>query len=200
VSPKCAGALTNAAVKAVSKICDIYLPNSTLSVSSNKKSGWSYHRTCKESGRKMEIHRSSGKHLNAILSCLHWMKSNLGDFVRDRPLRIGGDGKLKFFTALRDISFDSRPASDGEDAVVQIESIHLSPRVVRKMMFEEGQSSEATKKTLADLLLIGLDDNQQYVSAISTNCRRNAGNKKSRSKSSRDRCIWKFGYVRYGVG
>jgi hypothetical protein len=184
VSPKAAGALTNSTVKAMTNLCDVALPNSTLSISNNKKSGWSYSRTCKTTGRKIEIHRSSGKHLNAILSCLNWMKSNLGDFVRDRPLRIGGDGRLKFFTALREIAFDSVSTNEGEDAVVRLESIHLSPRVVQKMKLEEGQSYQASKKTLADLILIGLDGNQQYVSAISTNCRRGARNKKTDSNLS----------------
>jgi hypothetical protein len=50
------------------------------------------------------------------------------------------------------------------------------------MMFGEGQSGEAVRKTLADLILIGLDSNQQYVSAISTNRTRSAANKKSGSK------------------
>jgi hypothetical protein len=117
------------------------------------------------------------------------MKSNLGDFVRDRPLRIGGDGRLKFFTALKEIAFDSVSTNEGEDAVVRLESIHLSPRVVQKMKLEEGQSYQASKKTLADLILIGLDGNQQYVSAMSTNRRRGARNKKTDSNLSRSASV-----------
>jgi hypothetical protein len=68
VSAKAAGALTNSTVKAMATICDVALPNSTLSMINNKKSGWSYSRTCKESGKKIEVLHSSDKHLNAILS------------------------------------------------------------------------------------------------------------------------------------
>jgi hypothetical protein len=108
MSPKAAGALTNSTVKAFTNICDAACSNSTLSVSQSKKSGWLYSRTCKESGKRIDVLRSSGKHLNAILSCLQWMKSNLPDFVRDRPLRIDGPGRCKFFQALKDVAFELR--------------------------------------------------------------------------------------------
>jgi hypothetical protein len=183
VSAKAAGALTNSTVKAMTNICDVALPNSTLSVMNNKKSGWSYGRTCKESGKKIEVLRSSGKHLNAILSCLQWMKSNLADFVRDRPLRIGGEGRVKFFRALREVAISSLEAGDEDGTVVKLESIHLSQHVLQKIRFEEGQSSEASRKTFADLILIALDANQQYISAVSANSRRCVKDKKKDTKS-----------------
>jgi hypothetical protein len=183
MSSKAAGALTNSTVKAMTSICDVVLPSSTLSVSNSKKCGWSYSRTCKESGKKIEVLRSSGKHLNAILSCLQWMKSNLADFVRDRPLRIGGEGRVKFFRALREVAISSLEAHDEDGTVVKLESIHLSQHAVKKIRFEEGQSSEASRKTFADLILIALDGNQQYISAVSANSRKCVKDKKKDAKS-----------------
>jgi hypothetical protein len=179
MSPKAAGALTNSTVKAFTNICDAACPNSTLSVSHSKKSGWLYSRTCKESGKRIDVLRSSGKHLNAILSCLQWMKCNLPNFVRDRPLRIDGSGRCKFFQALKDVALNFQRSSEDDDQVAKLECIHLNERVIEKLKFNEGRSSDATKKTLADLILIALGQNQQYISAVSTNYRKTSGNRKT---------------------
>ncbi len=183
MSPKAAGALTNSTVNAMTRICDAACPNSTLSVSNNKKTGWRYSRTCRVTGKRIEVLRSSGKHLNAILSCLQWMKSNVADFVRDRPMRMNEESRLKFFNTLREVAFSSPLGDESDDGMRRLEGIYLSLHVVSQLKFGEGQSSQGTKKTLADLILIGLHNNQQYVSAISTSYRKSSRVHKKQSKS-----------------
>lgn len=160
--------------------CDEACPDSTLSICNSKKTGWSYSRTCKDNGKKIEVLRSSGKHLNAILSCLQWMKSNMLDFVRDRPLRIG-EGRLKFFEALKDAACIAPSAGEEEAELRRIGCVKFSEHIVNKLRSEGGLFTQGVRKTLADLILIGLDNNQQYVSAISTNYRR-CSQKKTTSK------------------
>jgi hypothetical protein len=73
------------------------------------------------------------------------MKSNLADFVRDRQLRIGGEGRLKFFRALREVAISSLEANEEDSTVVKLESIHPSQHILEKIWFQEGHSSEASR-------------------------------------------------------
>jgi hypothetical protein len=132
--------------------------------------------------KRIDVFRSSGKHLNAILSCLQWMKSNLPDFVRDRPLRIDGPGRYRFFQALKDLALKFSTSNEDDDHVGKLECIQLNEHVMEKLKYDEGRSSEATRKTLADLILIALDHNQQYISAVSTNYRKGSTNRKASRK------------------
>jgi RecA/RadA recombinase len=166
LSSKVAGALTNAVVRTMTNICDKILPSGTVYVENNRKTGWRYSRKCESSGRKYVISRSSGKHLNAVLSCLQWMKSNLPDFVRDRPLKVGKDGKLAFFEALRKVAL---AAVDENSA--RLESIKLNKHAVHRLKFIEGEESSFVKTILGDLILIALNNNQQYIRALSDNYR-----------------------------
>lgn len=38
--------------------------------------------------------------MNAVLSCLSWMKHNIQNYVRDRPVRVTSQGRKLFFDAL----------------------------------------------------------------------------------------------------
>ena len=167
LSGKAAGALTNATVKAMTTTCDRLLPSGTLRVENNKQAGWSYSRKCDSSGQQFVVMRSSGKQLNAILSCPQYMKSNMPNFVRDRPLRISKDDMASFFEALRQIALTTTDFNSAH-----LESIRLSSRVIERLKFFEGMSSSFVKNILADLILIALNNNQQYIRGISDNYRR----------------------------
>jgi hypothetical protein len=166
-SPKAAGALTNACVRTMTTICDDLLPSGSVSADNNKKAGWRYSRKCTTTGRKYVVSRSSGKHLNAVLSCLEWMRKNLPDFVRDRPFKIHNEGKEAFFDALRKIALN---AKDDNDA--RLESIRLSKNAVERLIYKEGTEHNFVRKVLGDLILIALNDNQHYIRAISDNYRK----------------------------
>jgi len=47
--------------------------DSQLSVRNTKREGWMYSRTM-QSGQKLQIIRSTGKHSNAIMAFLEWAK------------------------------------------------------------------------------------------------------------------------------
>lgn len=166
-SPKAAGALTNACVQAMKSICDELLSSGIVTADNNKKAGWRYSRKCPITGRTYVISRSSGKHLNAVLSCLEWMKANLPDFVRDRPFKIHKMGKQAFFDALRKIAVDAK-----DDNSARLESIRLSRNTVERLIYHEGTAHHFVRKVLGDLILIALNDNQNYIRAISDNYRK----------------------------
>ena len=110
------------------------------------------------------------------------MKSNAADFVRDRPLRLGAEERFDFFQALRDVALNFKISNEEDDRFGKLESIHLNDHVMNKLKFVEGKTPPTTKKILADLILIGLDINQQYVSAISINYRKASKNEKRPTK------------------
>jgi hypothetical protein len=166
LSSKAAGALTNACVKTMTTICDEVLPSSHVNVDNNKKIGWRYSRKCFATGRRYVVCRSSGKHLNAVLSCLEWMRTNLPDFVRDRPLKVHNQGKQTFFDALRKVAVKAN-----DEKTARLESIRLSKNVVERMKYKEGTAHNFIRKVLADLILIALNNNQQYIRGISDNYR-----------------------------
>lgn len=169
---KASGSLTNSTVQAMMNICDTVLAEGTLNVTSDKKSQWQYSRTCKQTGKKIEVVRSSGKHLNAVLSCLQWMKANLPDFVRDRPMRINAEGRLKFYRSLESVT-DTDTADDHNEQRPRLGLIHLSQNVLQLMKDTRQISNNCSKMILADLVLVGLNCNQQCVGAVSHNYRKN---------------------------
>src|SRR5664279_6567448 len=69
-------ALTNSALQAMKAICDEAAgTDSRMYYQNTKKEGWRYIRTS-ESGKKFQVKRSYGKHTNAIVPYLNWMKEN----------------------------------------------------------------------------------------------------------------------------
>jgi len=80
-----AGILTDAMVKAMKHTCDSIMgPNSNLSERCDKILGSRYVRILKVLDRKHQVTSSTGKHTNAVLSCLEWMKQNLPNYVMKR--------------------------------------------------------------------------------------------------------------------
>jgi hypothetical protein len=111
--------------------------------------------------------RSSGKHLNAVLSCLQWMKSNLPNFVRDRAMKIDGRGRIASF----DLAVSEPGVDQDSQGPVKLEYIELAPKVLYDLRYCNGYSSEGQKKIMSHLILITLNNNEQYISAISTSYR-----------------------------
>jgi len=79
--------------------------DSRMYYQNTKKEGWRYIRTS-ESGKKFQVKRSYGKHTNAIVPYLNWMKENAPAFVKDRLLYIKNEDKLNFYNKLRDLETD----------------------------------------------------------------------------------------------
>jgi len=158
-SNKAAGALTSSTLEAMTKICDEAAgTDSCLSSRTTKQEGWTYVRTLKTSKQKLQVTRSTGKHTNAMLMFLEWAKQNIPVFVKNRPLHMDEVDKLKFFNALKDLS----GLAVGP---YRMEMIRLSDHVVQ-LLRSRRFSYQLTQIRLADLILIGLNKNGQYVSAV----------------------------------
>ena len=172
LTSKGAGALTSSTVEAMKMICDAAAgDDSRLSVRNTKQEGWTYVRTL-PSGKKLQVVRSTGKHTNALLAFLEWAKQHTPGFVKDRPLRMDYTGKLKFFHALKDLcSLDSNS--------YQMEMLRITNHVAQ--LLRSGLFSTGSTHLLADLILIGLNKNSQYVSALAPTYRRDS----SRPKTSK---------------
>jgi len=80
-------------------------------------------------------------------------------------------GKLKFFKSLKDLS---ALEADGH----HIEMLTVSSNVVQ-LLRSNTFSDPSTQNILADLILIGLNKNSQYVSALAPNYRKNASRPKT---------------------
>jgi len=162
LTSKDAGALTNAAVQAMKGLCDEAAVDSTLSVRNDKQLGWAYTRTMKN-GKKIQISRSTGKHTNAMIACLEWAKQQLPDFVANRPLHMDRTEKLIFFHALATLASQQIESH-------QLEMLRLSPTAVERLCSTDFDDFD-TQSLLADLILIGLSKNNQYINAIAPNYR-----------------------------
>jgi len=168
---KAAGALTSATVVAMKRICDAAAGSDSFVYDrTTKQDGWIYVRTL-QSGKKLQIMRSTGKHTNSILAFLEWAKENIPDYVKHRPLHMDQEGKLKFFTALERLSLL-------ETDCHQMEMLRISDHVVQ-LLSSKQFCDQLSRSMLADLILIGLNKNGQYVSALASTYRKNAskGNK-----------------------
>jgi hypothetical protein len=91
------------------------------------------------------------------------MKENASDFVIKRPLRMGKSKQFQFFAALCRLS-------EKQSIDRHLERIQISDNAA--LQFQKlCKSSKKERLIFSDLILIGLNDNQQYVSAISSNYR-----------------------------
>ena len=160
-----AGALTDAASRAMKSVCDECMSNnSTLYDKKDKVSGAFYIRTDRISGNKHEVLRSTGKHTNAILCCLQWMTDNLSSFVNERRSMMNEFEKIAFFQALLHLA----NSSDNK-----LEMLSLSDGAKSKLRQPEIQKSNIyTMRNLADLLLVAISKNQQYVKASASSSRK----------------------------
>ena len=164
-----AGALTFSTTKAMKLICDgVIGVNSKLYDRRDRVLGSMYSRTSTvHSDRKFQVVNSTGKHTNAVLSCLSWMKQNLRDFVENRREILSEHEKRTFFSAIMNLA-----RSTGNS----MEMLQLSDAVKTKLCSSEMAAVIENDKTftrnIADLVLVGMSKNQQHVKAVAANSRK----------------------------
>jgi len=164
-----AGALTDATTRAMKRICDgVIGVNSKLCDRRDRVLGSMYCRTSTvHRDRKFQIVNSTGKHTNAVLSCLSWMKQNLRDFVDERRETLSEGEKRMFFGAMLNVAHSSERC---------MEMLQLSDIVKTKLCSNEvGIKAECDKtfaRNIADLVLIAMSKNQKHVKAVAANSRK----------------------------
>jgi hypothetical protein len=157
-----AGTLTNATVEAMRAICDKSCSAQSLTSDVHDRLlGTIYTRSDPSSGQKYQVFRSAGKHTNAILACLEWMRGNAEGFVESRRNSMTSDERLSFFKALEDFA-----STEGGG---QMEMLHLSDLAAEKLRRKE--INDVVRKLLADLILIAVNRKQQHVKSIAANYR-----------------------------
>lgn len=157
------GALTNATVQAMRSICDKSCSAQSLTSDIHDRLlGTIYTRTDPSSGVKYQVLRSAGKHTNAILACLEWMRGNVESFVESRRNSMTSDEKLLFFKALEQL------ATLGENG--RLEMLRLSELVKDK--FRTLELDDSVRRLIADLILVAVNRNQQHVKSIAANYRK----------------------------
>jgi hypothetical protein len=129
--------------------------------------------------KRYSVCKSAGKHTNAILSCMEWMRQNVPALTVDRQLYVDNANKELFFNALKKTA-ESAPDDQGYR---QLEKIRLGDVAVAKFCLWRPSSSAATI-AIGDLLLIALNHSEHYVSAISTNFRKPPSHEKKKDHSS----------------
>jgi hypothetical protein len=160
---KTAGALTNVAVTAMTDLCKEVAPDSTVSNQNSKQDGFSCTRTLK-CGKKFQVIRSTGKHTNAMIACMEWAKQCIPDFVENRSLHMKINEKLAFFHALQELSKQ-------QIEFYSLEMLRLSPLAVENLSSDQYDQKDDIQASLADLILIALNKNNQYINAIAPNFR-----------------------------
>ena len=112
---------------------------------------------------------STGKHTNAVLSCLSWMKQNLRDFVENRREMLTEAEKKSFFCAMVDL------AHSGERCM---EMIQLSDTVRMKLCGNvvkvQIECDKRFARNIADLILMGLSKNLNHIKAIKGNSQKSS--------------------------
>jgi len=160
-----AGSLTHATVTAMKQLCDESVgTNSQLCDRYDKIVGTLYIQTNIANKQKYQVIRSNGKHTNAILSCLEWFREHAKRFVQTRSNVMAQDEKLLFFLSLEEVACS-------ED-VNRLEMLQLSQNVKNKFNMESVALTDQSRIMLADLILIGMNKNQQHVKSIASNFRK----------------------------
>lgn len=164
-----AGAFTNATVTAMMQICDRVMGVNTSNrlKRNDKKTGWAYIRTNRNNQRKFQVVRSTGKHTNAVLTCLAWFRDNLNSFVEQRRLKLDEYEKSVFFEALRDVSLEGRNNLDLIQLSDQVRTFLASDDIAVQLPIHN--------RNFADLILIALSKNQAHVKSVAANYRKTPG-------------------------
>jgi hypothetical protein len=159
------GTITAAATKAMKSICDEVMgKKSDLIDRCDGSCGKIYIRTDRKTQRKYQVARSTGKHTNAILSCINWFNKSLRDFVEKRRQKLDEYEKHVFFNALQELakSTDNR-----------MEMLILSDTAKTKLAANDpALKDETITRNFADLILIAINKNQQRVKVIAANSRK----------------------------
>ncbi len=159
-----AGALTNSTVFAIRKLCDNVMGNRSYLVNQkDKKQGVTYVKICRDRGFKYQVIRSTGKHTNAVLSCLNWFQQHLTNYVEQRKLHLSEKDKNTFFCALQNVA---------KSGSANLEQIHINERTKH---FLCADNVLVTRKVhvryFTDLILIGIN-NLANVKAAAANYRK----------------------------
>jgi len=161
-----AGSLTDSTTRAMKRICDgVIGKNSKLVDRRDRILGSMYVRTSTvHRDRKFQVINSTGKHTNAVLSCLSWMRQNLRDFVENRREILSEDEKMIFFDAIWKLAYSSGKS---------MEMLQLSDTVITKLcsqqLADQMHADRTLSRNIADLILISISKNQQHVKAIAAN-------------------------------
>jgi hypothetical protein len=160
-----AGALTQSTASALKQLCteSVGTPHQ-LSERRDKIFGSLYIETNLATGQKYQVVRSAGKHTNALLAFPNWMQENDATFVEKRTLTMDSeDSKIKLFTALQTLACSTES---------QLEMLHLSKQAQDKLVSIGPTTDDITKHVFVDLLLIGINKNEQHVKSIAANYRK----------------------------
>lgn len=134
-------------------------PNSTLMERHDKILVRRYVRTLKELDRKHQVVSSTGKHTNAVLSCLEWMKQNLADYVKHSREFFNETDKREFFS----MSFYNWH-------ILRKHALEISEPATTKMLSsavpKKIQQHHEFKQNIAEWVLISMSKNKQHVKAI----------------------------------
>lgn len=98
---------------------------------------------------------------------MEWMRQHVPALTIDRQLYLNNANKELFFNALKKTA-ESAPDEHGYR---QLEKIRIGDAAVVKFCLWRPSKTDATV-AIADLLLIGLNNSEHYISAISTNFRK----------------------------
>jgi hypothetical protein len=129
--------------------------------------------------KKFSISKSAGKHTNAILTCMEWMRQNVPTLTIDRQLYLDNANKELFFSALKKTA-ESAPDDQGHR---QLEKVRIGDMAAATFCRWQASNSAATI-AIADLILIGLNHSEHYVSAIAINFRKAVSHDKTKVNSS----------------
>jgi len=164
-----AGALTDSTTKAVKLMCkSIMGVNSKEFQRQDRVLGSVYSRTSNfDRERKFQVVNSTGKHTNAVVPFLSWMKENIRAFVDERREFLNECEKNKFFCAILD-NVHSTANSLGPLQLSDAVSAKLCSQEVARLM----QIDSTFGRNIADIVLIGVSKNQQNVKAIAANSRK----------------------------
>ena len=163
-----AGSLTNSTVAALKKIADNAMSktNSKGREKRVKTTGYVYLHIHPASGKKYQVMRNTGKHTDAILNCLNFMPVNLKSFVEQRRQTINETEKCTFLRGLINLALKGGN---------RLESIQLADGVKAKLASTSLVRLKIHVRNIADVMLISLNKNNQYVKAVAANSRRRAG-------------------------
>jgi len=129
--------------------------------------------------KRYSLSKSAGKHTNAILSCVEWMRQNVPTLIIDRQLYLDNAKKELFFNALK----TTAECAPDDYGYRQLEKVRIGDVAVAKFCQWRPSSSTPTI-AISDLILIGLNHSEHYISAISTNFRKTPTHDKPKNRTS----------------
>jgi hypothetical protein len=155
-----AGSLTQSTYSAMKRSAAIACNTNCQIFERNDKNGHVYTRSDTASGHRVQVIKSTGKHLNAATTFLSWFQK----FTKldERVINLKYAQKLLFFQALCNV------AASGESC---LDMLQLSARSKYQLLCGPFSDPEV-QSVVADLILIAINHNSGHVKAIAANSRR----------------------------